>query len=111
MKILVVGAGLAGLYKAYKLVKKKNEVLILEKSEFLGGQLRTIKYQKENQNYYFDIGPHIPPKNFRDWHQLCSFIDSVNVPLPIKVELRLKKDLKLIFPPNIKDFFSLKKAI
>ena len=97
MRILVVGAGLAGLYKAYKLVKKKYEILILEKSEFLGGQLRTIKYQNEDQDYYFDIGPHIPPKNFRDWNQLCSFVESVNVPIPIKVQLILKEDLKLIF--------------
>lgn len=109
MRILVVGAGLAGLYKAYKLDKKKHEVLILEKSEFLGGQLRTIKYQNEDQDYYFDIGPHIPPKNFRDWQQLCSFVESVNVPIPIKVQLILKEDLKLIFPPNINDFLSLNK--
>ncbi len=109
MRILVVGAGLAGLYKAYKLLKKKDEILILEKSDFLGGQLRTIKYQNENQNYYFDIGPHIPPKNFRDWHQLCSFIESVKVPIPIKVQLRLKEDLNLTFPPSIKSFFSMKK--
>ncbi len=110
MRILVVGAGLAGLYKAYKLLKKNHDIIVLEESKFLGGQLRTIKYEKENQNYYFDIGPHIPPKNFRDWNQLCSFIDSVNMPLPIKVELRLQKDLKLIFPPNIKNFLSLKKT-
>ena len=109
MRILVVGAGLAGLYKAYKLVKNGDEVLILEKSEFLGGQLRTIKYQNENQNYYFDIGPHVPPKNFRGWHQLCSFVDSVKVPIPIKVQLILKKDLKLTFPPNMKELILLNK--
>jgi monoamine oxidase len=55
MSDLVVGAGLAGLYKAYNLLKDGHDVVILEKKNYVGGQLHTIKYEIENEVYFFDI--------------------------------------------------------
>ncbi len=43
MRILIVGTGIAGLYKAYSSLKEGHSVQILEKTKNLGGQLRTIK--------------------------------------------------------------------
>jgi len=39
--IVVVGAGIAGLYVASELVKKGNKVLVLEKDAILGGRIHT----------------------------------------------------------------------
>ena len=62
MSILIVGAGIAGLYKAYSSLKEGYSVQILVKTKNLGGQLHTIKYEYENGLYYFDVGPHVPPR-------------------------------------------------
>ncbi len=55
-KVIIIGAGPAGLTAAYNLLKKSNEykVEILEETKNIGGISRTIKY-KENR---MDIGGH-----------------------------------------------------
>ena len=78
MPDLVVGVGLAGLYKAYNLLKDGHDVVILEKKNYVGGQLHTIKYEIENEIYFFDIGPHVPPKNHKIWNDLCERSNSIN---------------------------------
>lgn len=85
MRILIVGAGIAGLYKAYSLMKEGHDVQILEKTKNLGGQLRTIKYEYGNGMYYFDLGPHITPRFHKTWNNLCDRVNSINIPLPIKI--------------------------
>jgi len=101
MPDLVVGAGLAGLYKAYNLLKDGHDVVILEKKNYVGGQLYTIKYEIENEVYFFDIGPHVPPKNHKIWNDLCERSNSINMPLPLKVSISLKPKLNLDFPPDL----------
>jgi len=55
-KILIIGAGPAGLTAAYQLLKKTNtfEVLIIEKLNTLGGISRTINYKGNRM----DLGGH-----------------------------------------------------
>ena len=54
-KILIVGAGPAGLTAGYELVKnKENEVVILEESDVLGGISQTVRYNGNRM----DIGGH-----------------------------------------------------
>lgn len=55
-KVVIIGAGPAGLTAAYELLKKSNEyeVIILEASDFIGGISRTVKYNGNRM----DIGGH-----------------------------------------------------
>ena len=108
MRILIVGAGIAGLYKAYSLLKEGHSVQILEKTKYLGGQLRTIKYEYGNGLYYFDVGPHVPPRFHKIWDNLCERVNSINIPLPIKVSIKLKPGFDLIFPPDLRIIKNLK---
>jgi protoporphyrinogen oxidase len=115
MKDLVVGAGLAGLYQADVLLNKGNDVVILEKTDKIGGQMRTVKYLKDGEEYYFDIGPHISPKYHPVWYEFNRNIDWVKIPTPITSNIKMKRNLDLIFPPcrqnigllNLKDVLDL----
>ena len=56
-KVIIIGAGPAGLTAGYELVKDGNEdyeVVILEESQDIGGISKTVKY-KDNR---MDIGGH-----------------------------------------------------
>lgn len=53
-RVLVVGAGIAGLTCAYKLAEEGLDVVLVEKEEKVGGLARTFNYGK----YRYDIGPH-----------------------------------------------------
>jgi protoporphyrinogen oxidase len=53
-KVLVCGAGPAGLTAAYLLAKEGHEVTVLEGDEQVGGLSRTVQYK----NFRFDIGGH-----------------------------------------------------
>ncbi len=54
-KILIIGAGPAGLAAAYKLVKSpETEIIIWDKNAQVGGISQTI----QNNGWRFDLGPH-----------------------------------------------------
>jgi len=53
-KVIVIGAGPAGLTAAYKLCKARIGSVVLEKDEVVGGLSRTVNYE----GYRFDIGGH-----------------------------------------------------
>ena len=53
-KVVILGAGPAGLAAGYELSKNGYEVVILEKESLAGGLCRTIEYQ----GYRFDFGGH-----------------------------------------------------
>lgn len=54
MKIVVLGAGLAGLSAAEELTKRGHEVVVLEKEPSHGGLAATIK----RDGFEYDLGPH-----------------------------------------------------
>jgi len=54
MKILIIGAGPAGLTAAYELAKNGQQVIVVEKDKQVGGISKTINYK----GYYFDLGGH-----------------------------------------------------
>jgi len=53
-KVVIIGAGPAGLTAAYELCKAGVESVVLEKDNIVGGISRTVKYK----GYHFDIGGH-----------------------------------------------------
>lgn len=53
-KVVIIGAGPAGLTAAYQLCKESVESVVLEKDDVVGGISRTVNYK----GYLFDIGGH-----------------------------------------------------
>ncbi len=53
-KVVVIGAGPAGLTASYQLSKAGVESIVLEKDQTVGGISRTVNYK----DYHFDIGGH-----------------------------------------------------
>jgi len=53
-KVIVIGAGSAGLTAAYGLCRTGVEAIVLEKDNIVGGLARTVNYK----GYHFDIGGH-----------------------------------------------------
>ncbi len=53
-KVLILGAGVAGLASAYELSKAGHEVTVVEKNSFVGGLASTLK----KGDFRFDTGPH-----------------------------------------------------
>ena len=53
-KVVIVGAGPAGLTAAYELCKAGIRSVVLEKDNIVGGIARTVNYK----GYHFDIGGH-----------------------------------------------------
>lgn len=54
-KVYVLGGGVTGLAAAYELLKRDQDVEIIEKQEILGGLAKTIRWNGQ----YVDMGPHI----------------------------------------------------
>jgi len=52
MKIIIIGAGLSGLYTAYLLKQIGHDVIILEAKDRVGGRTLTIKHDEK----YIDLG-------------------------------------------------------
>ena len=55
MKHLIIGAGITGLYLAYKLLSqdiKASDIIIFEKSDRIGGRI----YTHENRGYKYSAG-------------------------------------------------------
>ena len=52
--IIIIGGGISGLLSALVLCKEKKNVLVIEKSDYLGGNCRTY----EIDGYHIDTGPH-----------------------------------------------------
>lgn len=55
MKVVIIGAGVSGLYSALELQKEGHKVIIIEKKEEIGGMSRSITID----SYIFDFGSHV----------------------------------------------------
>jgi protoporphyrinogen oxidase len=53
-RVVIIGAGPAGLTAAYELSKTRTPTVVLEKDDVVGGLSRTVNYR----GYLFDIGGH-----------------------------------------------------
>ncbi len=53
---IIIGAGISGLSFAHHLNKEKQDVLILEKENEYGGQIKTFKSEKSD--YWCELGAH-----------------------------------------------------
>lgn len=54
-RVVIAGAGIAGLTLAYELCKRGADVTVIEKEELVGGLARSFSY---DNGYTFDAGPH-----------------------------------------------------
>jgi protoporphyrinogen oxidase len=62
-KVVIIGAGPAGLTAAYELAKHDVSAVVLEADNIVGGIARTVNYK----NYLFDIGGH---RFFTKWDEV-----------------------------------------
>lgn len=53
-KVVIMGAGPAGIAAGYRLVNADIETVLLEKESYVGGISKTVNFD----NYYFDLGGH-----------------------------------------------------
>lgn len=71
-KVVIIGAGPAGLTAAYELCKARVKSVVLEKDKVVGGMSRTVNYK----GYHFDIGGHRFFTKVRAvdkmWHEVLS---------------------------------------
>jgi oxygen-dependent protoporphyrinogen oxidase len=61
VRVIVVGAGIAGLAAAFRLQQAGAEVTVLERSERVGGRIRTV----ENDGYRMDAAASVLPTTYR----------------------------------------------
>jgi len=66
--IIIIGAGLTGLTTAFHLVKRGKKVLILEKNDWIGGQIRTL----EEDDFVFESGPNTGAVSYPEVAELFS---------------------------------------
>ncbi len=69
-KNVIVGAGIAGLSLAKKLLEKEEEIVLIEKEKNIGGLAKSFRYG----DVVFDIGPH---RFFSEEKEVTSFIRGV----------------------------------
>ena len=62
-KVVIIGAGPAGLTAAYELSKHRVPAVVLERDNTVGGLARTVNHK----GYLFDIGGH---RFFTKWHEV-----------------------------------------
>jgi len=87
MKIIIVGAGAAGLMAAYELVRKGAEVVLLESLDRIGGRIHTLT-----------------PEGFSNQVEAGAEFIHGNLPLTI----RLMKKAKLAYTPTKGEMYDVK---
>jgi hypothetical protein len=75
--IVIVGAGIAGLYTAFVLSKKGLPVLLIEKDKMLGGRMLTEEiHPTPNKTFYIEGGAGIVRK---DEDEIINLVDALNI--------------------------------
>jgi len=85
-KILILGAGIAGLYAAHSLAKYNADIILIESSGTIGG--RTSSLFDKNANEKIDNGQHILSGAY---HYFLKIIDELN--LKNKLKFQDKQDV------------------
>lgn len=93
-KVVIIGAGPAGLTAAYQLCKRGRESIVLEKDHLVGGIARTVNYK----NYLFDIGGHRFFTKIKEANQMWQEVLQENL-LHRKRLSRIYYDNKYFFYP------------
>lgn len=94
-KILIIGAGPAGLSVAFRLSKEPNtQIIIWEKSDQVGGLSKTL----EHQGYLFDLGPH---RFFTKNKEVNEFWESI---IPRPDMLNKNRFTRMFFDNNFFDY-------
>ena len=60
-RLIIIGAGIGGLYSGYKLQDRFDEILIIDKSKEVGGLARSVSYKDAYiEKFYHYYGPETP---------------------------------------------------
>jgi oxygen-dependent protoporphyrinogen oxidase len=62
LKVVVVGAGVSGLAAAYRLKQNGFEVVVLEKDDYVGGKVRSVR----KHGYIMEAGASVLPSKYRN---------------------------------------------
>ncbi len=102
--ICIIGAGPSGLGCAYELQKRnnKNNVILLEKNNGVGGLARTMPWK----NHYFDIGPHRFYTKNHEVLQLWKSILKKDMTTVRRLTRILYKNKLFLYPVRLKDVVS-----
>lgn len=99
-KVIVLGAGLTGLFTAYKIAQTgEHEVTVVEKEEYIGGISSTFKHN----GYQLDFGPHkIYTQIDGVLNEIVKLLGDELITIPKKSSIRLMGKF-FNYPISIKD--------
>lgn len=104
-KIIIIGAGPAGLSSAYEIIKNsprdKYQITIIEKESYVGGISRTVNYK----GYKFDIGGHRYFSKNKKINQFWkTILPQKEAKKQNKVFLKRKRKTRIFFLNNFFDY-------
>jgi monoamine oxidase len=72
---IIAGAGIAGLYLSYNLLKKGHSVLLIEKEKSLGGRMFTEETEIDGKPLYMEAGAGVIRKDEEDMKNLLNELE------------------------------------
>jgi len=108
---VIVGGGIAGLFTAYKLSETDAKILLIEKSDYLGGRVYTV-YEDNDKTNDLDIHYECGAARFNQNHihiiqciiEMGLYDDIIHLDHPIHANLRGKeKDFEKVYKTNKTD--------
>lgn len=77
-QIVIIGAGISGLYLAYKLLKMNHKVTLIEKEKHLGGRMYTEQVEIDGQNFDIEGGAGVVRNDEKD---IVELLKELNIPI------------------------------
>jgi protoporphyrinogen oxidase len=110
--IILIGGGISGLNTCYELLKNNNEllkkkynILLLEKNNYLGGRIKTFSKKIKNHKYHFEEGAGRLNDNHVYFLQLIKELNLLDKLVKINSTIEFKPSLKTkYFSNNYKEF-------
>ena len=106
--VIVVGAGISGMSFAHYAAKADLKILVLEKSDRIGGAFHSSKMQNEGSDFWMELGAHTCYNSYRNLIEVmedCGIIDQVTQ--RANVPFRLLKGNKIKSFPSQINFLEL----